>query len=108
MVPSLLGQMGVLSTTEQKTGRVYRSLKKYTQFYLAFSEEHRKVIYIEGCVFSVWEKDLLTIEESARYFGIGENKLRRTAEENEDSDYILSNGNQRLIKWKRFEQYLIV
>ena len=50
----------------------------------------------------------MTIEEGAQYFGIGENKLRRIAEENEDSDYNLSNGNQRLIKRKRFEQYLIV
>jgi excisionase family DNA binding protein len=48
----------------------------------------------------------LTIEEGAQYFGIGENKMRRIAEENEDSDYILSNGNRRLIKRKRFEQYL--
>lgn len=64
------------------------------------------MIYIERFAVLVWEKYLLTIEEGAQYFGIGENKLRRIAEENEDSDYILSNGNRRLIKRKRFEQYL--
>ena len=64
------------------------------------------MIYIERFAVPVWEKYLLTIEEGAQYFGIGENKLRRIAEENEDSDYILSNGNRRLIKRKRFEQYL--
>ena len=64
------------------------------------------MIYIERFTVPVWEKYLLTIEEGAQYFGIGENKLRRIAEENEDSDYILSNGNRRLIKRKRFEQYL--
>ena len=30
----------------------------------------------------VWEKYTLTIEEASRYFRIGENKLRRLAEEN--------------------------
>ena len=64
------------------------------------------MIYIERFTVPVWEKYLLAIEEGAQYFGIGENKLRRIAEENEDSDYILSNGNRRLIKRKRFEQYL--
>jgi len=64
------------------------------------------VIYLKRFAVPVWEKYLLTIEEGARYFGIGENKLRKSAEENEDSDYILSNGNRRLIKRKRLEQYL--
>ncbi len=48
----------------------------------------------------------MTIEEGAQYFGIGEKKLRRIAEDNEDSEYILSNGNRRLKKRKRFEEYL--
>ena len=30
----------------------------------------------------VWEKYTLTIEEASKYFRIGENKLRRLAEEN--------------------------
>ena len=32
----------------------------------------------------VWEKYTLTIEEASKYFRIGENKLRRLAEENKD------------------------
>lgn len=30
----------------------------------------------------IWEKYTLTIEEASKYFRIGENKLRRLAEEN--------------------------
>lgn len=30
----------------------------------------------------IWEKYTLTIEEAAKYFRIGENKLRKLAEEN--------------------------
>ena len=33
----------------------------------------------------VWEKYTLTIEEASKYFRIGENKLRRLAEENKDA-----------------------
>ena len=34
----------------------------------------------------VWEKYTLTIEEASKYFRIGENKLRRLAEENKDAE----------------------
>lgn len=61
---------------------------------------------VEKTQIPFWEKYLLTIEESAQYFGIGENKLRKIAEENEDQPYILCNGNRRLFKRKLFEQYI--
>lgn len=32
----------------------------------------------------IWERYTLTIEEASKYFRIGENKLRRLAEENKD------------------------
>ena len=35
----------------------------------------------------VWEKYTLTIEEASKYFRIGENKLRRLAEENKDAGW---------------------
>ena len=38
----------------------------------------------------VWEKYTLTIEEASKYFRIGENKLRRLAEENKDAGWLLS------------------
>ena len=41
----------------------------------------------------VWEKYTLTIEEASKYFRIGENKLRRLAEENKDAGWLIMNGN---------------
>ena len=64
------------------------------------------MIGIEKSVVPLWEKYLLTVEEAAQYFGIGESKLRKLAEENEDSEYILCNGNRRLYKRKLFEEYI--
>ena len=54
----------------------------------------------------VWEKYILTVEEAAQYFQIGEGKLRRLLEENQDDDYVLMNGNRRLIKRRLFEEYV--
>ena len=54
----------------------------------------------------IWEKYILTVEEAAQYFQIGEGKLRRLLEENQDDDYVLVNGNRRLIKRRLFEEYV--
>ena len=42
----------------------------------------------------VWEKYTLTIEEASKYFRIGENKLRRLAEENKDAGWLIMNGSR--------------
>ncbi len=42
----------------------------------------------------IWEKYTLTIEEAAKYFRIGENKLRKLAEENPVAGWVLMNGNR--------------
>lgn len=54
----------------------------------------------------VWEKHTLTIDEAAQYFGVGTNKLRRLAEQNDTADWRLENGNRTLIKRKQFERYI--
>ena len=54
----------------------------------------------------IWEKYTLTIEEAAKYFCIGENKLRRLAEENLSSGWVLVNGNRLQIKRKQFEKVI--
>ena len=54
----------------------------------------------------IWEKYTLTIEEAAKYFRIGENKLRRLAEENLSSGWVLINGNRLQIKRKQFEKVI--
>ena len=58
------------------------------------------------CLIPIWEKYVLTVEEAAQYFQIGENKLRRIIDENPDEEYILSNGNRKQIKRNLFEKYI--
>ena len=41
----------------------------------------------------IWEKYTLTIEEASKYFRIGENKLRKLAEENPTAGWVILNGN---------------
>lgn len=53
----------------------------------------------------VAEKALLTLEEAAKYFNIGVNKLRLMTNE-ESCPYVVWNGSKRLIKRKPFEEYL--
>lgn len=53
-----------------------------------------------------WEKYTLTIEEAAKYFRIGEKKLRKLAEENPDANWLIMNGNRIQIKRKQFEKVI--
>ena len=53
----------------------------------------------------IWEKYTLTIEEAAKYFRIGESKLRKLAEENLNAGWVLMNGNRIQIKRKKFEEW---
>ena len=54
----------------------------------------------------IWEKYTLTIEEASKYLRIGENKLRKLAEENLSSNWVLLNGNRIQIKRKQFEKVI--
>ncbi|EOT4862772.1 TPA: excisionase [Streptococcus pyogenes] len=54
----------------------------------------------------IWERYTLTIEEASKYFRIGENKLRRLAEENKNSNWLIMNGNRIQIKRKQFEKII--
>lgn len=54
----------------------------------------------------IWEKYLLTIEEASKYFRIGENKLRKLAEENLNASWVIMNGNRIQIKRKQFEKII--
>lgn len=55
---------------------------------------------------AIWEKYTLTIEEASKYFRIGENKLRKLAEENPSAAWVMMNGNRIQIKRKQFEKYI--
>ena len=54
----------------------------------------------------IWERYTLTIEEAAKYFRIGEDKLRRLAEENKNAGWLIMNGNRIQIKRKQFEKVI--
>ena len=61
---------------------------------------------MNDCDVPVWKKYTLTIEEASRYFRIGENKLRRLAEQNRHAEWLLMNGNRIQIKRRQFEQVI--
>ena len=54
----------------------------------------------------IWEKYTLTIEEASKYFRIGENKLRKLAEENLSAGGVIMNGNRIQIKRRQFEKII--
>ena len=54
----------------------------------------------------ILEHYTLTIEEASKYFRIGENKLRRLAEENKNANWLIMNGNRIQIKRKQFEKII--
>ena len=54
----------------------------------------------------IWEKYTLTIEEAAKYFRIGEKKLRQLADENPTAGWLIMNGNRVQIKRKQFEKMI--
>ena len=54
----------------------------------------------------IWERYTLTIEEASKYLSIGENKLRRLAEENKNANWLIMNGNRIQIKRKQFEKII--
>lgn len=54
----------------------------------------------------IWEKYVLSTEEAAAYFRIGENKIRRIISENKNADFVLWNNTRAQIKRKKFEEYI--
>jgi hypothetical protein len=54
----------------------------------------------------VWRKYVLSVQEAAKYFHIGDKKLRKLIDENPDADFILWNGSRPQIKRKMFERYI--
>ena len=54
----------------------------------------------------VWRRYTLTIEEAARYYHIGEGKLRTLIDTHPNEDFYVMNGNRALIKREKFERYL--
>ena len=57
-------------------------------------------------VMPIWQKYTLTVEEASLYFRVGENKLRKLAEENPNANWLIMNGNRIQIKRKQFEKVI--
>jgi len=53
----------------------------------------------------IWEKATLSLEEAAAYSGIGIHKLRQLTDA-KNCPFILWNGNKRLIKRRKFDEYI--
>ena len=53
-----------------------------------------------------WERYTLSVEEAAAYFRVGENKLRKLINNNNDAEFILWNGNRPQIKKRKFEEFI--
>jgi len=53
----------------------------------------------------VSEKAFLILKEASEYFNIGQDKVRQLTDE-DDCNFVLFNGNKRLIKKKLMEEYL--
>ncbi len=53
----------------------------------------------------IWEKSNLTVEEAAAYTGIGINKIRELSSGN-NCPFVLWVGNKRLIKRRKFDEYV--
>ena len=83
--------------------KITTQIKIYIHFVFKF--KGRQQMEINADV-PVWEKYTLTIEEASKYFRIGENKLRKLAEENLNSGWVIMNGNRIQIKRKKFEKII--
>lgn len=66
----------------------------------------KEVIHMAAKEIPLWEKYTMTIEEAARYFRIGEGKLRRLAEERPRPEWVVMNGNRVQIKRVMFERFI--
>lgn len=53
----------------------------------------------------IWEKLNLTVEEASEYSNIGVNKIREISND-DNCPFVLWIGNKRLIKRRKFDEYL--
>ena len=57
----------------------------------------------------IWEKHLLSINEAAQYFNVGQKKLRNIAKDDllyGNGEFTIANGNRILFKREEFMKYL--
>ena len=54
----------------------------------------------------IWEKQLLTVVEAAKYFQIGESNIRRLTREHKEKDFVLWKDSRVYIRRKEMESFL--
>lgn len=80
---------------------------KYVSVYGAFLKVSERRAYMSKPKMPLSEKYLLTVEEAAKYFGIGRDKLYRMSDfRNGHVDWVIYNGNRRLIKREQLEEII--
>lgn len=60
----------------------------------------------ENANIPLWNKYLLTVEEAAEYYHIGTKKIRQLADDYQNENFYLLNGNRLMIKRENFEAFL--
>ena len=65
----------------------------------------QEVVLMQKKDVPIWHKSNLALEEAAKYFNVGTNKLRKLTN-NEDCNFVLWVGNKRLIKRELMDEYL--
>lgn len=55
---------------------------------------------------NIEHKYVLSLEEAAQYFHIGEKKIRRITEDNPGAEFFFMNGNRVMIKRTKFEEFI--
>lgn len=54
----------------------------------------------------ICERFTLSIDEASQYFGIGEKRLRKIVQENENAPFVLYIGSQLRLKRRLFETWI--
>lgn len=65
-----------------------------------------EVVHTDKYEIPVWRKYTLSVQEAAKYFRIGDKKLKKLIDENPNAEFILWNGLRPQIKRKLFEQFI--
>lgn len=69
------------------------------------SSTQEEIIISSTANVPIWEKANLTLDEAAKYSGIGVNKIRDISND-PNCPFVLWVGTKRLIKRKRFDAYI--
>ena len=85
---------------KEELNNAYFTITKITEVNYMLNESKSNKNFVP-----IWEKSNLTLEEAAKYSGIGIHKLRALTD-NERCEFVLWVGTKRLIKRRKLDEYL--